>query len=517
MSAATASASLHDRITACAYDLYGKLIGNNTIKFNNNNEYTILASFIGVHHRNADNIDDELHVLSLGTGTKCAPQVLVDNDKHGYILPDSHAEIIARRAFIRYLIDSATCLIDDFNTGNDTFDKYTCPIELIRDVQCEYMYRIKSNWSIHLYISDSPCGDAAIYANATGTSSFTGAKQINGVQREDTQMIGTLRTKSGRSDVKEENKTKSHCCSDKICRWLYLGLQGSLLTLLIQPIYLTSIVIGRNPIARSVEAQMDALTACIHRGRHDLSSISYCIDTHVTSIPENVIGIGKNDATLSYVSAGNSTNWIRTATSNTATVNISNNVMKRKFIQCSDGTVEITIASTGGRQGCTKSNLGTSSSSSRLCKNNIALLFGTLLLQLYDTVIHTNCSSGSSSCSCSISTGVDSIIFNNLNNILCHICSVDIHRVADGGDVPVSPCRLQLEKMLSTQAITYWKALSNSYNCRKKQFLSVHPYSDWVADTSYDFYPLAVYTVDSHNGNKGSFNGNGNKRMKSSI
>jgi double stranded RNA-specific editase B len=33
-------------------------------------------------------------------------------------------------------------------------------------------------------------------------------------------------------------------CSDKLCRWNFIGLQGALLSTLIEPIYYTSIIIG---------------------------------------------------------------------------------------------------------------------------------------------------------------------------------------------------------------------------------------------------------------------------------
>jgi hypothetical protein len=55
--------------------------------------------------------------------------------------------------------------------------------------------------------------------------------------------LGVLRTKPGRG-----YPTKSMSCSDKITKWLILGIQGSLLTnFLTAPIYLTAIVVGDCP------------------------------------------------------------------------------------------------------------------------------------------------------------------------------------------------------------------------------------------------------------------------------
>ncbi|XP_065064351.1 tRNA-specific adenosine deaminase 1-like isoform X2 [Rhopilema esculentum] len=61
----------------------------------------------------------------------------------------------------------------------------------------------------------------------------------------DYHVIGALRTKPGRGE-----KTLSMSCSDKIMKWCTLGIQGGLLSNLLEsPIYLDSIVIGKCPFS----------------------------------------------------------------------------------------------------------------------------------------------------------------------------------------------------------------------------------------------------------------------------
>lgn len=53
--------------------------------------------------------------------------------------------------------------------------------------------------------------------------------------------VGALRTKPGRGDP-----TISMSCTDKIAKWLVLGIQGSLLSnILDKPIYLNAIVLSK--------------------------------------------------------------------------------------------------------------------------------------------------------------------------------------------------------------------------------------------------------------------------------
>lgn len=75
----------------------------------------------------------------------------------------------------------------------------------------------------------------------------TGAKCVPTSEAQDPKekgllyhVTGVLRTKPGRGDP-----TISMSCSDKIAKWLVLGMQGSLLSVFLkEPIYLHAIVVS---------------------------------------------------------------------------------------------------------------------------------------------------------------------------------------------------------------------------------------------------------------------------------
>ena len=245
----SSSSSLAERIVTSVTSTFAQFPSNGKPK--DENEFTVLAALVGVSN------NDQMMVLSIGTGTKCAGKAR--EDKEGYILCDSHAEVIAIRGFRRWLTKCMMALHKDPTLAEEPL----FPLEYLDNKFC-----MKLSWSFYLYISDSPCGDASIYPRQHNTQSgFTGAKivrpfsstgetsaataatatatataddsHITGSigmgaatggcclwEREVDQDVGVLRVKSGRSDIPERQRTTSMSCSDKICRWATLGLEG---------------------------------------------------------------------------------------------------------------------------------------------------------------------------------------------------------------------------------------------------------------------------------------------------
>ncbi|XP_008205328.1 tRNA-specific adenosine deaminase 1 isoform X1 [Nasonia vitripennis] len=245
--------NLEDEIAKLCLDKYASL--KKTGK-PSNCEWTVLSGIV------LQNSSKELCVLSLCTGTKCLSGVELRSTKcneRGNKLSDSHAEILARRAFLRYLYHQIELAIS--NQKSDIFYLEDNGIKL-RDV------------SFHFFSSQTPCGDCSIIPKLTGetedlvcppkkartedeslASQFgqaivdiyrTGAKCVDSDERQDPHekginyhTVGPLRTKPGRGD-----RTLSLSCSDKLAKWNVMGVQGALLSLMIPTIKFESIVIG---------------------------------------------------------------------------------------------------------------------------------------------------------------------------------------------------------------------------------------------------------------------------------
>ncbi|XP_060553450.1 tRNA-specific adenosine deaminase 1-like isoform X2 [Ruditapes philippinarum] len=90
----------------------------------------------------------DLEIVSLATGSKCVGKSKMS--RTGEILNDSHAEVLARRSFLRFLYSEIQKL---YNCDGNTLLKKAA------DNRCHF----QENISFHMYTSHTPCGDASIF------------------------------------------------------------------------------------------------------------------------------------------------------------------------------------------------------------------------------------------------------------------------------------------------------------------------------------------------------------------
>jgi len=89
-----------NRVAQICYDFYKKTVPPKCKPANT--EWTTLASIL-LETRISSNDETSLKVLCMTTGTKCLSEKQLPVD--GTLVHDSHAEILARRCFIRYMIN----------------------------------------------------------------------------------------------------------------------------------------------------------------------------------------------------------------------------------------------------------------------------------------------------------------------------------------------------------------------------------------------------------------------------
>uniref|UniRef100_A0A0E0H7W9 A to I editase domain-containing protein n=1 Tax=Oryza nivara TaxID=4536 RepID=A0A0E0H7W9_ORYNI len=162
-------------------------------------ESTVLAAFLlSTPQQDARR---SLTVLSLATGTKCLGAARLNH--HGDLVHDAHAEVVARRALLRliYTEIGRSGASDWLVASGGVMPVPPSPSELLREQ----------------------------------LDSVNGCDDVGFVQR-----------KPGRGDT-----TLSMSCFDKITRWSVVGIQGALLSHILEPLYLSTITIGQSPTGAS--------------------------------------------------------------------------------------------------------------------------------------------------------------------------------------------------------------------------------------------------------------------------
>ncbi|XP_069134047.1 double-stranded RNA-specific adenosine deaminase-like isoform X2 [Argopecten irradians] len=187
-------------------------------------------------------------VISIGSGNRCITGQQLSLE--GNTVNDSHAEIITRRGFIRFLYKKL--LTYEPNGPNGFFVK-----------SASGKLKIRDGITFHLYISTAPCGDGALFSPRDSASNNTPLETLKDRTHHPTftsQVQGLLRTKmeGGEGTIPVEpdftvqtfdgiqrgERLRTMSCTDKICRWNVVGMQGALLSHFLEPVYLDSLTLG---------------------------------------------------------------------------------------------------------------------------------------------------------------------------------------------------------------------------------------------------------------------------------
>ncbi|KAL9114912.1 MAG: hypothetical protein Q9227_001155 [Pyrenula ochraceoflavens] len=171
------------------------------------------------------------------TGTKCLPTSVIPA-ANGLMLHDSHAEILALRGLNAFILADLQNILSLPSQSSAFLHSNPDPRSDARP------FVLNSSLSIHLFVTSPPCGDASMEFLISSRPSEDAQPWTNPTSnlqgRGYFSDLGVVRRKPARGDAEQ---TLSKSCSDKLAVRQVTGLWNTIVSIFVEPAWLTSLVL----------------------------------------------------------------------------------------------------------------------------------------------------------------------------------------------------------------------------------------------------------------------------------